>query len=73
VPNATGVLVSRRSPGTAEFNAVSQRSSRDTSSPIERANSVIAGGPPSTRSRALAALLSLCCTAAWHNSASVMG
>jgi hypothetical protein len=40
------VLVSRGSPGTAEFNAVSHRCSRELGSPMLRANAVMAGGPP---------------------------
>jgi len=38
--------VSRGSPGIAEFSSVSQRSSRVWPSPIDRAKSVIADGPP---------------------------
>jgi hypothetical protein len=43
---AAGDVVSRGSPGSASFNAVSTRSNRVTVSPSERAKRVIPGGPP---------------------------
>ena len=69
---ARGVLVSRGSPGIAVFSSISQRSNLVRSSPMERANSVMAGGPPIARNSRLAAALSLCCTAAAHSCASGM-
>ena len=41
-----GVLVSRGSPGLAELSSISHRSSRVRSSPMLRAKSVMAEGPP---------------------------
>ena len=57
--NKSGVLVSRTSPGSAEFRSVSQRSSRVTPSPMLRAKSVTAVGPPIVWRIRLAAQLSL--------------
>jgi hypothetical protein len=59
VPNACGELVSRASPGAAELSSVSQRSSRVRSSPMLRANAVIAGGPPMICSSRFPAVLML--------------
>src|SRR5690606_14378772 len=56
---AAGEVVSRGSPGVASLRSVSQRSSRVTSSPMERRNVVTASGPPSASSTLLAAVLSL--------------
>ncbi len=69
---AAGVVVSRGSPGTAPFSAVSQRSRRNRSSPAESAKVVTAPGPPSSRIIRFAAVLSLYCSAAAQISATVM-
>lgn len=71
-PIARGLVVSVTRPGSAEFSSVSQRSSRVTGSPIERANRVTAVGPPSSRSSRLAAVLSLYRIATSASSATVM-
>ncbi len=65
---ASGVVVSRRSPGTAVFSSGSQRSSRLTRSPSDRKNRVRPSGPPISRSRRLPAALSLYWIAAAHRS-----
>ena len=61
---ATGVVVSRGSPGAASFNSVSRRSSRVTGSPSSRIHAVSPAGPPKLSSIRLPAVLSLRVTAA---------
>jgi hypothetical protein len=56
----------------AELSSVSQRSNRVLSSPMLRANAVIAGGPPIACNSRLPAVLSLTCSAASHSAASVI-
>jgi hypothetical protein len=56
---ASGLVVSRGSPGNAVFKVGSSRSRRVRVSPVPRSQTVNASGPPSAVSSRLAALLSL--------------
>ena len=69
---ASGAVVSRGSPGVASLRSVSQRSSRVTGSPSDRANRVTAGGPPKVLRMRLPAVLSLSVMAASQSSPSVI-
>ena len=69
---ASGVVVSRGSPGMALLSSVSQRSSLKAWSPMERANAVTAEGPPSTFISRLAAALSLYWRVAAHRAETLM-
>ncbi len=69
---ARGEVVSVTRQGSALLSSGSHRSSRVTPSPIERANRVIAVGPPSSFSSRLPAVLSLKRMVASQSSATVM-
>ena len=56
---ASGVVVSRKSPGIDEFNSGSLRSKRNEVSPILRAYAVTDFGPPNFRNNIFIAKLSL--------------
>ena len=68
---ASGVVVSRTSPGSLVLSVGSSRSSRVTSSPRARRNRVNPAGPPRVRRSRFAAVLSLTSTADAHRAPTV--